>query len=392
MKLKLSKPPVWLYLIPLLVLVGCSNPSTRSKITPTINITQARQTVEARLTQVAGTALVSTIPETTPTLVTASPAITLIPTNQDNPTSPSPTVAQTTTGPSATGNPVPTVDMACDRAAPGYPSIDVTIDDDTQMPTGKTFTKIWRLSNEGSCTWTKDYAAVWFSGEKLGETISVPLGREVPPGESVEISVDMVTPMNAGTYQSNWKLRNAGGVLFGIGPNGDSPFWVRIVAVQTETSTDTPVPTPTSTITATHEPTSEPTIESTHTPTLTPTIAPPIQVYGSATLLPGETLDLDTTQKNTGEDDDLSYQENDVFHLMVPLSGAGLGVYGSVQPTLEDCQSAAMSAAPIAAESLSTGTYLCYRTQEELPGWLRLNSFDTVNFSISIDFLTWAGP
>ena len=157
--------------------------------------------------------------------------------------------------------PQPTVDTACDQAAPGYPSIDATIDDDTEISPGKSFTKIWRLSNEGSCTWSKDYAAVWFSGEKLGEALSVPLGRQVRPGESVEISVDMVSPATAGTYQSNWKLRNAGGVLFGIGPNGDAPFWVRIVVVQTETNTPTATPTFTPTITVTPEPSAEPTTE-----------------------------------------------------------------------------------------------------------------------------------
>ena len=203
----------------------------------------------------------------------------------------------------------------------------------------------------------------------------MPLGREVRPGESVEISVDMVGPANAGTYQSNWKLRNAGGVLFGIGPNGDAPFWVRIVVVQKETSTPTATPTFTPTITATLEPSAEPTAEATLTPTLTPTLSPPIHVSGSAILLPGEAIDLDTAQKNTGDEDDLTYQENQGYHLLTPMAGALLGVYGSVSPTLEACQSAGMSTAPIAAESLTAGAYLCYRTSEGLPGWLQLNRF-----------------
>jgi hypothetical protein len=390
MKPKFSVSPALLLLMPLLLLVGCSNPSSRSKITPTINITQARQTVEARLTQVAATPLASSAPAASPTLTVTPAAQTPIPTSQANPIPP--TTAPPANGPTATANSQPTVNAACDRAAPGYPSIDATIDDDTEIAPGKSFTKIWRLSNEGSCTWSKDYAAVWFSGEKLGETLSVPLGRVVRPGESVEISVDMVGPTNAGTYQSNWKLRNAGGVLFGIGPNGDAPFWVRIVVVQTETSTPTATPTFTPSITTTPEPSAEPTVEATLTPTLTPTLSPPIHVSGSATLLPGEAIDLDTAQKNTGAGDDLAYQENQGYHLLTPMAGALLGVYGSVAPTLEACQSAGMSTAPIAAESLTTGAYLCYRTSEGLVGWLRLNGFSSDDYSIRFDFLTWAAP
>jgi len=392
MKPQSSILPVLYWLMPILVLVGCSNPSSRSKITPTINITQARQTVEARLTQVAGTPLASPIPAASSTSAASLTAQAPLPTGAVNPVPPTPTVAQTVIIPSATANSLPTADSACDRAAHGYPSIDVTIDDDTQMAPGKSFTKIWRLSNAGSCTWSKDYAAVWFSSEKLGVAISVPLGREVPPGESVEVSVDMVAPMNPGTYQSNWKLRNAGGVLFGIGPNGDAPFWVRIIVVQTETSTPSATPTHTPTLTTTLEPSVEPTATPTLTPTLTATLSPPIKVSGSATLLPGEAIDLETGQKNTGADDDLAYQENEGYHLLTPIAGTLLGVYGSLPPTHEACQSAGMSTAPIAVESLQAGVYLCYRTPQGLPGWLQWNRFSSDDFSIGFDYLTWAAP
>ena len=103
-------------------------------------------------------------------------------------------------------------------------------------------------------------------------------------------------------------------------------------------------------------------------------------------------IDLETGQKNTNTDDELSYQESQGYHLLVPVSGTLLGVYGSLQPTQEDCLAARMSTAPIAAESLSPGAYLCYRTPQGLPGWLLLDSFDPNDFSLSFDFLTWAAP
>ena len=398
MKPKFPAPPALLLLLPLFFLVGCSNPASRSKVTPTINITQARQTVEARLTQVAATPLAAATAAASPTLTQVPAAQTPAPTSEATSVPPTFTSLPPVNAPTATANPQPSVDAACDRAAPGYPSIDATIDDDTEIEPGKSFTKIWRLSNGGSCTWSKDYAAVWFSGEKLGHALSVPLGREVRPGDSVEIAVDMVGPTNAGTYQSNWKLRTAGGVLFGIGPNGDAPFWVRIVVLQTNTSTPTVTPptsvtaTLTPTLTATPEPSVEPTAAATLTATLTPTLAPPIHVSGSASLLPGETIDLDTGQKNTGDEDDLSYQENQGYHLLAPMAGGLLGVYGSVPPTLEACLSAGMSTAPIAAESLTAGAYLCYRTSEGLPGRLQLTGFSSDDYSIRFDFLTWAAP
>jgi hypothetical protein len=49
-----------------------------------------------------------------------------------------------------------------------------------------------------------------------------------------------------------------------------------------------------------------------------------------------------------------------------------------------------MSAAPIAVESLSMGTYLCYRTTSGLPGWLKLVNTRPEDFTLSIEILTWA--
>jgi hypothetical protein len=57
------------------------------------------------------------------------------------------------------------------------------------------------------------------------------LGREIRPGEQVDIAVDMRAPDESGSYQGNWKLLNPFGQLFGIGPKGDAPFWVRISVI-----------------------------------------------------------------------------------------------------------------------------------------------------------------
>jgi hypothetical protein len=257
----------------------------------------------------------------------------------------------------------------CDLAAAGFP-IDVTIPDDTLMQPGQSFTKTWRLRNVGTCTWTREYDAVWFSGEMLSAPSSVAMPRPVGPGESVEISVDMTAPGSRGTYQSNWKLRSAVGLLFGIGPNGESPFWVRIQVVETPTSTAPPSP----------------------QPSLTPTASatPDVHTMGQVTLMPGDQLDLDTLQLNTGLEEDLLYQVNASNNvLLTPLNGATLGVFGGNNPSLQNCQAASLSSASLPVESMTAGTYLCALSDQGRYGWLRLNSLDLQTFLLDTDVLLW---
>jgi hypothetical protein len=187
--------------------------------------------------------------------------------------SPSPTLQ-----PSATSIP-------CDKAAPGDP-IDVTIPDDSEIGNGQTFTKVWRLVNIGTCTWTTDYDVVFVSGDQMGAPDVVPMPRTVTPGQSVDISVSMTAPSEPDTYQGNWRLRNAGGVLFSIGPDGQAPFWVRIEVIPI---TNTPSVTPTGSATLT--PTS--------TTAQTPTATTGVTNTPSATSMPTETATPTVTATNT---------------------------------------------------------------------------------------------
>ena len=49
----------------------------------------------------------------------------------------------------------------------------------------------------------------------------------VAPGQSIKIEVVLKAPNSAGEHRGEFKLRNASGVLFGIGAK-DGPFWVEI--------------------------------------------------------------------------------------------------------------------------------------------------------------------
>ncbi len=357
---------------------ACNIFGGRAPSEASINVTQAYATVNARVTR---SVALTSFPIASPTRQKNSPA----PSDPPAPTSP-PTGTQT----SGQSSPIftPTVRLICDKAAPGSP-IDVTIPDNTRLFPGQAFTKVWRLANIGHCKWSSDYTAEWFSGERFGDTRVVSLGAQVARGESVDISVDMVAPLLPGTYQSNWKLRNPTKEWFGIGPNGDQVFWVRIVVVQVNTSTPSataseipPSATPTPTLAATVTP----------TVTITPTATPAVLIRASVILTSGLFIDLDTAQLNTGGED-LAFQKDAANrHWFAPQSGAVLGVYGASAPSLQICLSANMSAAPIPMESLSPGTTLCYRTDQGRTGWLRYDSFDPEKDALGLSILTWASP
>ncbi len=90
------------------------------------------------------------------------------------------------------------------------------------------FTKTWRLRNSGTCTWTKNYSLVWVSGDDLDGPATQSLTRDVRPGDTLDLAVELKAPGAVGEYQGDWKLVNATGARFGLGSNGDQPFVVRI--------------------------------------------------------------------------------------------------------------------------------------------------------------------
>ena len=341
-----------IFLVMVLVAAGCSLPALNPTL-PSPDLTLAYETLDAALTAAAAT----TIPTSSLTTATLTP----------NPSpfySPSPSSTATAEAtPLATDSPA----VPCNRAAPGTPTIDITIPDDTTLQPGQVFSKTWRLRNVGNCTWTRDYSVVWFSGDPLSAPRSIHLPEEVKPGGSVDITLDMVAPQRAGTYYSNWKLSDAQGNLFGIGPTGGSPFWAKILVLPTNTSTPQPSPTPTST--------------------------PEVRVTGLANLTPGDTLDLDSNQLRQGEDDDLAYNLSaDNKHMLVPIHGASLGVFGFNLPDYQACLDASLVNESLVINGMAVGTYFCYHTGQGLPGWARLVFLNYQDKALTLEILTWVAP
>ena len=201
------------FAIPLIILIAaglaCNFPSggTPTPSGPEMLRTYAAETIQAQLTLVA----TGIQPTFTPGGITA----TLTP-----PLNPSPT-----TLPAVTPSPTATQGL-CDQA--GFEK-DVTIPDNTILNAGEQFTKTWRLRNDGTCSWNSSYALVFDRGDAMGGPASAALTSEtIAPGETVDISVELVAPETPGTYQGYWKLRNPAGQVFGLGDEGDKDFWVKI--------------------------------------------------------------------------------------------------------------------------------------------------------------------
>ena len=138
---------------------------------------------------------------------------------------------------------------------------DVTVPDGATFSPGESFTKTWKMINNGTCTWTSNYKIVFIDGDNLGAAAETPLttGVEVPGGALINISVNLTAPEIEGDYSAYFKFKTDSGEVFGINNDGRSNFYVTIKVVKpAPTATKTPVPTATPLSTATPEATATP--------------------------------------------------------------------------------------------------------------------------------------
>lgn len=118
---------------------------------------------------------------------------------------------------------------------------DLTIPDNTAFPPNVEFVAGWRLRNNGTCPWTKEYSVSFIGGDAMGAT-SIPFEKAVAPGQTQDVMATLTSPGTSGTFRSNWQLKDAAGNVFGInGEEGDA-FWVQIVVDPSATFTGTPAP------------------------------------------------------------------------------------------------------------------------------------------------------
>jgi hypothetical protein len=127
-----------------------------------------------------------------------------------------------------TAVPVPTT-TACKDAAQYIG--DDKLDGTTYTP-NTAFTKTWTVKNTGTCTWDSKYMVYQISGAYMTQQPGYWLvqdGQTVSPGQTVDISVGMTSPVENGNYRVYWGLKNEAGQIIPIedGAEGDS-FYVDI--------------------------------------------------------------------------------------------------------------------------------------------------------------------
>lgn len=171
-----------------------------------IRFTQSAKTIEAQLTQVQQPVAV------TQTFVA------------EGTSTPQPTIILVTPSPDG---------EICDQ---GKFVEDVTVPDNSIFTIGSEFTKIWRIQNIGSCTWTTEYDVVFISGNGMSAEGSYKLPAGVIPGDSIDIPIEFKAPLVSGDYKGSWQLRNPDGKIFGLGSNADLSFWVDIQVIEPNTN------------------------------------------------------------------------------------------------------------------------------------------------------------
>ncbi len=106
---------------------------------------------------------------------------------------------------------------------------------------GEAFVKTWRVQNTGTCAWTPKYRLIYAYGNVAGAQMNgqpLNISGNVSPGQTIDLSVALIAPQEAYTYQGFWQIENIDGRRFG------QTIWVGITT-QTEVDAKT---TPSSTI------------------------------------------------------------------------------------------------------------------------------------------------
>jgi polar amino acid transport system substrate-binding protein len=110
------------------------------------------------------------------------------------------------------------------------------------MKPGQSFTKGWQVQNAGTCTWNSSYQLVFVDGERMGgEPVAV--ARDVQPGETYDVQINLVAPLQAGSYQGVWQMVNGQAPSAGSGQG----FGERLKAIIKVSAGPTVTPAPTQT-------------------------------------------------------------------------------------------------------------------------------------------------
>jgi hypothetical protein len=182
--------------------------ATATQVDAQAVFTAAALTANAQFTELAANTSTSE-PSATPSLT---------PTATITTTTSTPAATETMTYPTGDSSLIDRVEFVKDINVPDY----------TVFAPNQPFIKTWQLKNIGTSTWTPAYTVIFHGGEQMDSNPSVPLDKIVKPGETLDLSVRLISPIIPGQHSSYWILRNSFGKNFGVGSNADQPFYVII--------------------------------------------------------------------------------------------------------------------------------------------------------------------
>jgi Ig-like domain-containing protein len=118
---------------------------------------------------------------------------------------------------------------------------DVTIPDNTEIPAGSAFVKVWRIKSDGCQPWPTGTTLIYTKGTNMAAVSSVP-APAAAPGASADLSVAMIAPATPGTYESYWQLQTPTGARFG------PEVYIKIKSIAATATPAPPTPTATATL------------------------------------------------------------------------------------------------------------------------------------------------
>lgn len=217
----------WLVLLLTLIIAGACKLPAPGGAAPTAVDSSILFTAAAETSQAIRLGKGEDVPTLRPeALIKTSLAPTVTPKPAGTQTTPTKTPLPTNTR-------LPTLESASESDRVEFVA-DVNVPDGTVVQAGGNFIKTWRLKNTGKKTWTTNYSIYFVEGDILGAPAEFPMPQQVNPGQEVDISVELIAPSAAGNYRGNWKLKNSSGQVFGIGEEGDKPFWFEVVVADTQ--------------------------------------------------------------------------------------------------------------------------------------------------------------
>jgi hypothetical protein len=181
-----------------MLLITSCNPSVQDDTTIA---TAVAQTVQAQNTQATVPTATSPVPSDTP-----APLASL----------------------TATITPASSTQVSAGLCTPGASLVGETIPDLTIVQPGTTFTKVWQLLNNGTCTWGTDWQLVYYGGDLMDGLTVYNLPEPAQPGDTLDIPIILRAPAAIGTYTGEWMLKSPWGQTFGVG-SYSTPISVTIV-------------------------------------------------------------------------------------------------------------------------------------------------------------------